>query len=181
MPSGFPSCSSPGFPGNRLVEAIFPPFFYLNLLDCLIREIVFRAKSFKHLNFQCCISFLILCCCSLNCLMVTANTPWCRGFSSSHQRRLLGFSPRLGSLGAHRCETPSSSGSARQNDEIAVLILGGFVKLYFVFNLPFAWSRFLKHERAKWGDALVEVARLKSDNIALKAFCLFVCLFWGRK
>ena len=116
MPSGFPSCSSPGFPGNRLVEAIFPPFFYLNLLDCLIREIVFRAKSFKHLNFQCCISFLILCCCSLNCLMVTANTPWCRGFSSSHQRRLLGFSPRLGSLGAHRCETPSSSGSARQNN-----------------------------------------------------------------
>ena len=35
----------------------------------------------------------------------------------------------------------------------------------------------MKHERAKWGDALVEVARLKSDNIALKAFCLFVYLF----
>ena len=47
--------------------------------------------------------------------------------------------------------------------------------MYFLFNLPFAWSRFLKHERAKGGDALVEVARLKSDNIALKAFCLFVC------
>ena len=29
----------------------FHLFFYLNLLDCLIREIVFRAKSFKHLNF----------------------------------------------------------------------------------------------------------------------------------
>ena len=29
----------------------FHLFFYLNLLDCLIREIIFRAKSFKHLNF----------------------------------------------------------------------------------------------------------------------------------
>ena len=46
--------------------------------------------------------------------------------------------------------------------------------MYFVFNLPFAWSRFLKHERAKGGYALVKVARLKSDNITLKAFCLFV-------
>ena len=92
-------------------------------------------------------SFLILCWCSLNCFLATPNTPWCRGFSSSHQRRLLGFSPRLESLGARRCETPSSSGSARQNNETALLILGGFV-IVFSFEPsiclePFfeAWAR----------------------------------------
>ena len=124
-------------------------------------------------------SFLILCWCSLNCFLATPNTPWCRGFSSSHQRRLLGFSPRLESLGARRCETPSSSGSARQNNETALLILGGFV-IVFSFEPSICLEPFFGAWAREGGWCTRKGSTAEKWQHCFEGF-LFVCLFWGRK